>query len=480
MSRKLSVVESILPLITMLVLLFAGGYFAEIGTELLVLVMLSAATVASISAIRVGRNFDDIQQSTGEKLGAVLPMLLILLTIGMLIGTWMISGTIPLMVYYGIQLVSPQYLVLTAFLATAMMSLFTGTSWGSAGTIGVALMSMAAAMGAPLAPTAGAVISGAYFGDKMSPLSDTTNISAIGAGADLYDHVRHMLYTAVPSFIVAVIVYSIFGSYSPAADGALSGNAARLLREIESTFQLNWLALLPPVIVVIGIVKKYPAVLVMAASCVIAMALGIALQGFTFGDAINAAVNGFDGKMLVSVGGDPSAISENFGKLLNRGGLFSMVNNLLLIIAAFLLAGAMDVSGALDNIIHSLLSYAKSTFGLIAATMASGGVMIAITSHGGVTALIVGGLFQKAYAERGFAPENLSRSLEDSVTITEPLMPWTVSAIFMAGTVGVSTLEYLPWATFCYTGTLFSLLLAAGYNFTKFGLKTQLQPAPTI
>lgn len=480
MSRKLSVVESILPLITMLVLLFAGGYFAEIGTELLVLVMLSAATVASISAIRVGRNFDDIQQSTGEKLGAVLPMLLILLTIGMLIGTWMISGTIPLMVYYGIQLVSPQYLVLTAFLATAMMSLFTGTSWGSAGTIGVALMSMAAAMGAPLAPTVGAVISGAYFGDKMSPLSDTTNISAIGAGADLYDHVRHMLYTAVPSFIVAVIVYSIFGSYSPAADGALSGNAARLLREIESTFQLNWLALLPPVIVVIGIVKKYPAVLVMAASCVIAMALGIALQGFTFGDAINAAVNGFDGKMLVSVGGDPSAISENFGKLLNRGGLFSMVNNLLLIIAAFLLAGAMDVSGALDNIIHSLLSYAKSTFGLIAATMASGGVMIAITSHGGVTALIVGGLFQKAYAERGFAPENLSRSLEDSVTITEPLMPWTVSAIFMAGTVGVSTLEYLPWATFCYTGTLFSLLLAAGYNFTKFGLKTQLQPAPTI
>lgn len=480
MSRKLTVVESILPLITMLVLLFAGGYFAEIGTELLVLVMLSAATVASISAIRVGRNFDDIQQSTGEKLGAVLPMLLILLTIGMLIGTWMISGTIPLMVYYGIQLVSPQYLVLTAFLATAMMSLFTGTSWGSAGTIGVALMSMAAAMGAPLAPTAGAVISGAYFGDKMSPLSDTTNISAIGAGADLYDHVRHMLYTAVPSFIVAVIVYSIFGSYSPAADGALSGNAALLLREIESTFQLNWLALLPPVIVVIGIVKKYPAVLVMAASCVIAMALGIALQGFTFGDAINAAVNGFDGKMLVSVGGDPSAISENFGKLLNRGGLFSMVNNLLLIIAAFLLAGAMDVSGALDNIIHSLLSYAKSTFGLIAATMASGGVMIAITSHGGVTALIVGGLFQKAYAERGFAPENLSRSLEDSVTITEPLMPWTVSAIFMAGTVGVSTLEYLPWATFCYTGTLFSLLLAAGYNFTKFGLKTQLQPAPTI
>lgn len=480
MSRKLTVVESILPLITMLVLLFAGGYFAEIGTELLVLVMLSAATVASISAIRVGRNFDDIQTSTGEKLGAVLPMLLILLTIGMLIGTWMIAGTIPLMVYYGIQLVSPQYLVLTAFLATAMMSLFTGTSWGSAGTIGVALMSMAAAMGAPLAPTAGAVISGAYFGDKMSPLSDTTNISAIGAGADLYDHVRHMLYTAVPSFIVAVIVYSIFGSYSPVADGALSGNAARLLREIESTFQLNWLALLPPVIVVIGIVKKYPAVLVMAASCVIAMALGIALQGFTFGDAINAAVNGFDGKMLVSVGGDPSAISENFGKLLNRGGLFSMVNNLLLIIAAFLLAGAMDVSGALDNIIHSLLSYAKSTFGLIAATMASGGVMIAITSHGGVTALIVGGLFQKAYAERGFAPENLSRSLEDSVTITEPLMPWTVSAIFMAGTVGVSTLEYLPWATFCYTGTLFSLLLAAGYNFTKFGLKTQLQPAPTI
>ncbi len=467
MKNSISLTEAMLPLLTMLALLIAGGQIIPIATELLVIVMIAAAAVAGLSAIRMGHSFDDIQRSTGEKLAAVLPMLLILLTIGMLIGTWMFSGTIPIMIYYGLQLVSPRHLVLTAFLVTSIMSLCTGTSWGSAGTIGVALMGMAHAMNAPIAATAGAVISGAYFGDKMSPLSDTTNISAIGANADLYDHIRHMLFTAVPSFILAVIAYSFAGTLFQGDASVLPKSAVQLLGEIETAYRLNWLALLPPLIVVVGIIRKYPAVLVMMTSCIVAMVLGMAVQGFSLPNAIAAAVNGFNAAMIP--GSD--TISEAFIRLLNRGGLVSMLGNLLMIIAAFLLAGAMDVSGALDKIIHSMLHYARSTFGLIAATMGAGLVMIGVTSHGGVTALIVGGLFQKAYRERGFAPENLSRSLEDSVTITEPLLPWTVSALFMASTVGVPTIEYLPWATFCYTGTFFSLLWAALYDRTGFGLK---------
>ncbi|MFQ5704964.1 MAG: Na+/H+ antiporter NhaC [Gemmatimonadales bacterium] len=469
--RTLSLTAAVLPLVTMLLLFVLGLAFLEVGTELLVLVMLGAAAVAGAVAGHVGKKWDDIQRSTGEKLAAVLPAILILLSIGMLIGTWVSSGTIPMLVYYGLRMVNPKYLILTAFLATAAMSLCTGTSWGSAGTIGVALMGMAAALNAPLAPTAGAVVSGAYFGDKMSPLSDSTNISAIGAGANLYDHVQHMMYTAIPSFVIAGLVYLFAASGHEASGDGLPKSAVRLLEDIDGIYALSWLTLLPPVVVVVGIVKKIPPVLAIAMSSAVAAVLGIVIQGFTVQDALVAGVSGFDLRMVASNGLEPSSFGDAIGTLVNRGGLYSMVDTLLVVIAAFLLAGALDASGALDLMINRMLATVQSTFGLIAATMASGATMISLTSHGGVTALVVGGLFQKAYWERGLAPQNLSRSLEDSVTIVEPLMPWTVSAVFMATTLGVPTMRYMPWALFCMGGPVFSLLYAATFDRTGFGIK---------
>ncbi len=469
-TRSLSLGAAVLPLLAMLVLFAVGTVFLDVGNELLILTMLGAATVAGVVAVRVGRTWDDIQRATGEKLAAVLPAILILLSIGMLIGTWVASGTIPMLVHAGLRLVNPQFLVLTAFLATAVMSLATGTSWGSAGTIGVALMGMAAALDAPLAATAGAVVSGAYFGDKLSPLSDSTNICAIGAGADLYAHIRHMLYTATPSFVIATTVFAVSATAPSGGDG-LPPRAVRLLADIDQVYSLSLLTLLPPVVVVIGILRKIPPVIAMATSSAVAVALAIFLQGFDVADAVVAAVGGFDMAMTASLGLEPTSFGEAFGSLVNRGGLYSMVDTLLVVIAAFLLAGALDASGALDLMIRRLLAAVRSTFGLIAATMGAGAVTIALTSHGGVTALIIGGLFQKAYADRRLAPENLSRSLEDSVTIVEPLMPWTVSAVFMATTLGVPTVEYLPWAIFCLGGPVFSLLLAATFDRTGFGLR---------
>lgn len=470
MTRELSTFAAWLPLAILVAGFLVGVTILGLGAELIVLAMLAAAAVAGAVAVRVGRTWDDIQRSTGEKFASVLPVVLILLSIGMLIGTWVLAGTIPLLVVLGIRLVDPQFLVLTAFLVTAVMSISTGTSWGSAGTLGVALMGTAAAIDGPLAATAGAVVSGAYLGDKMSPLSDSTNICAIGAGADLYAHIRHMLYTAVPSFVVSVVLYAVVGGHA-APGGVLPEGALRLVRELDAVYELNAWALLPLVVVIGGIVLKRPPALTLAASSVVALVLGVALQGFSVGDALAAAVRGFDVGMVATLGVDPSSMSELFVKLLARGGLYSMTNTLLVILAAFLLAGALDVSGALDRIIATLLRAARSTFGLIAATMASGGLMISLTSHGGVTALIVGELFQKAYAERRLAPENLSRSLEDSVTIVEPLLPWTVSAVFMATTLGVPTVEYLPWAAFCFGGPIFSLLYAATFDRTGFGIK---------
>jgi NhaC family Na+:H+ antiporter len=465
--------EAVLPLLTMFGLFLAGALFLELGTDLIVVAMLGAATVAGVIAVRHGWKWSDIERSTGQKFAAVVPAILILLAIGLLIGTWVYSGTIPFMVYWGVRLVSPEHLVLTAFLATAVMSLATGTSWGSAGTIGVALMGTAAALDVPLAMAGGAVISGAYFGDKMSPLSDMTNIAAISADANLYRHIRHMIYTAGPSFVLAVLVYSFVGGGAPG--GGIPEQGRILLADLDAAFSLNPLVLLPAVMIVLSMIWQMPPALAIAASSVVAAIIGITLQGFGLQNAIVAGVSGFD-PAVVADAAPVGGFGEAFGTLVGRGGIASMVPTLLVIFAAFLLAGALDVSGSLDLLINRMLGAVRGTFGLIAATMASGATMIGLTSHGAVTCLIVGGLYQKAYRERGFAPENLSRSLEDSVTIVEPLMPWTVSAVYMATTIGVPTLSYAPWAVFCYMGPVWSLLYAAFYDRTGVGLKrTQAQ-----
>lgn len=464
--RPLSLFEAIFPLVTLAGLLIASAVFLEVNQQILVMVLLASGAVAGLIAVRHGGTWDDIQRVTGDRFASVLPVILILLAIGMLIATWVISGTIPFIVYWGTQLIRPDLLVVTAFLATAIMSLCTGTSWGSAGTIGVALMGMAGALHAPLPIVAGAVVSGAYFGDKMSPLSDSTNICAIGADVPLYRSIRHLLYTAIPSFTSCLIVYTIASRFIPVSGSELPDSAKVLLADLGNAFNLTWIAIIPLLVVLWGIMRKYPPALAIVLSSVVALVIAIAVQHISPVNALTAAVSGVKVQML-SIHG-PSA---GFLTLVQRGGLESMATTLLVIIIAFLLAAAMEISGALELLIGRLLAIATSVFRLIASTMAAGATMIALTSHGGVTALVVGGLFQPAYRERGLAPENLSRSLEDSVTITEPLMPWTVSAIFMATTLGVRTTEYAPWAVFCYGGPVFSLLIAALYRKTGFGIK---------
>ncbi|HSM36139.1 MAG TPA: Na+/H+ antiporter NhaC [Longimicrobiales bacterium] len=466
----LSLAEALLPIVVMVALFIAGSVSFGMTGELLIAVLLVSAASAGWVATRHGASWDDIQRSTGRKLADVLPAILILLAIGVLIAAWIVSGTIPFLVYWGVRLISPRFLVLTAFLATAAMSLATGTSWGSAGTIGVALMGTAVALDAPLAITAGAVVSGAYLGDKMSPLSDSTNIAAIGAGADLYRHIRNMVYTAGPSFALALVAYSAVAFATPGPAAGAPTSARALLGDLSTAFRLSPLVLVPVAVVVWGIARRAPAALAMIASSVVAALIGVALQGIDAVQAVTAMVGGFRVPMLGSAGVDPQTMGAALTTLVERGGLYAMAPTLIVILAAFLLAGAMDASGSLDLLIGRMLAAVRGVGGLIAATMASGATMIALTSHGGVTSLVIGDLYQGAYRERGLAPENLSRSLEDSVTITEPLMPWTVSAVYMATTLGVPTLAYAPWAVFCFCGPLFSLLIAGLYPRTAFAL----------
>jgi Na+:H+ antiporter, NhaC family len=476
--RPLTTLEALLPLFVLVGLLVAGGLTVGVTGEMLVAVILAAAASAGFIAARHGVTWDEIQRSTGDKIAAVLPALLILLSIGMLIATWVLSGTIPWLVYQGVRLVRPELLIITAFLATAVMSLCTGTSWGSAGTIGVALMGMAAALDAPLAATAGAVVSGAYFGDKLSPLSDSTNICAIGADAPLYAHIRHMLYTALPSFVIAVLVYGFAARLTPFAGDGLPASARTLLTDLDTVFTLHWIVLLPPAVVIWSIVRRTPPALAITLSALVAAGIGIVVQGFGVQHAVTAAISGFRLDMVTATGVDGDNLSPAFATLVQRGGLYSMATTLIVVFSAFLLAGAMDAAGALDLLIRRMLEAVRSVFGLIAATMAAGLTMIGLTSHGGVTALVIGGLFQQAYRDRGLDTVNLSRSLEDGVTITEPLMPWTVSAVFMATTLGVPTVAYAPWAVFCYGGPVFSLLIAGTYRYVGIGIRET--PAPDV
>ncbi|HEX7049061.1 MAG TPA: Na+/H+ antiporter NhaC [Longimicrobiales bacterium] len=467
----LTLVEAILPIATMVVLFGAGAAFMGASAELLIVVLLGSAATAGFVAARHGCTWDDIQRSTGEKLASVLPVVLILLVIGALIAAWMLSGTIPYLVAWGIRLVRPAYLVPTAFLATAMMSLCTGTSWGSAGTIGVALMGTAVALDAPIAATAGAVLSGAYFGDKVSPLSDSTNICALAVDAPLYRHIRHLMYTSLPSFTLALVVYLLMALLAPVSARDLPASAHSLLADLEAVYSLHWIALVPPAVVIACMARRVPPALAIALSAIVAAVIGVAFQSFSVQDAVIATVSGFRTEMVASTGADPAALGAQFRTLVERGGLYGMGNTLIVIISAFVLAAAMDVSGSLNLLIERMLAAVDSVFGLIAATMAAGATMIGLTSHGGVTALVIGALFKSAYTDRGLSPVNLSRTIEDSVTITEPLMPWTVSAVFMASTLGVPTLEYAPWAVFCYGGPACSLLIAALYRRTGFGIR---------
>lgn len=467
--RPLNLMPLWLALLPVVALLGAVGLgVATVGAsgDFLLLAMLFAALVAGLAAMSRGAGWDAIQAETGKLVAEALPVILILLSIGALIGSWMFAGTIPLMVVLGIDLVNPHYMALTAFVATSAMSLVSGTSWGSAGTIGVALMGAAEAMGIPLAPVAGAVVSGAYLGDKLSPLSDMTNIAAIGAGAELYAHIRHMLWTSIPPAAIALAVYTLAGVLGQTGVGNGLGEALATRDELRQMFALGPLPALPLLIAVAGIFMRFPPALVILASAVSALAIGVGWQGHDFAEAIAAFVGGFDTTTITI-----EPLDERIGNLLNRGGLVSMAPTLLMVFAAFLLAAAMRVSGALDRLLEAMLARVESAFGLVAATMAAGATMVGVTSHGGVTSLVVGGLFRPAFADQGLAPENLSRALEDSVTVTEPLMPWTVSGLFMATTLGIATLDLAPWALFCWLCPIASLALAALYARTGRGLK---------
>ncbi len=461
--RMPTILEALIPVVAMLLVLFIGKGVLGFSTEPLLIIV---ACVAAFIAWRVGCTWDDMLDEISQKIAKGMPAILILITVGAMVGTWMTSGTIPMMIYYGVQIVSPKWLLVTAFLITCLVSVATGTSWGSVATMGVALMGIASALGVNPAATAGAVIAGSYFGDKISPLSDTTNLAPLAAGSNLYEHIGHMFWTTVPATIVSLVVYAIVGLNANTAAGATSEAVTNMMAQLDQMYDWNILILLPVILVLAGSLLKLPTIPVMILSTVVAGVEGIFMQGISLGNVLTSTVSGFNVTMITRPGFDAANAAFEVTKLLNRGGMNGIMSTTLLVFCAFCFAGIMSRAGCLEVVLKAILSVAKTTGSLILATVISCITMALTTGNSYLSILIPGEMFRDAYKERGLHPKNLSRTLEDAGTVFVPLVPWSAAGAYMTATLGVETLDYLPWAILCYTGFIFAII----YGFTGIGI----------
>ena len=460
--RKPTIFQAMFPILVMLVILGIGIGFLSLPAEPLIVL---AAVISGIQARILGYSYDEIMKEIATKIAKVWGALLILVIVGFMIGSWMLGGTIPMLIYFGLKLISPKYLALTAFLLTAIVSVLTGTSWGSAGTIGVAFMGVAIGMDVNLALVAGAVVSGAYFGDKLSPLSDTTNLSSAVCGVDLYEHVYNQLWTTGSSAVLASIFYFIMGQISAKNNIVVPETINILTGTLDNMFKWNVILLIPLAIVLIGSITKKPTIPVMLLASLVALINAAVFQGADLKNIVDVTLNGFNVGM---VGMSEESVAPELIRLLHRGGMMSMMNTLLIAVCAISFAGTMTVTGSLGVVISKMLEKVNSTFKLVASTIVTCLIITGVTSNGQVSIFMPGEAFREAYLKMGLHPKVLSRTLEDSVTCTECLIPWTAAGAYMASTLGVATLHYLPYAILNYSGMIFALVWAfTGIGITK-------------
>ncbi|PMR70468.1 Na+/H+ antiporter NhaC [Halomonas heilongjiangensis] len=380
-----------------------------------------------------------------------LPSMAILMTVGMIIGVWILSGTVPLLIYYGLAILSPGIFLFATCLICAIISLATGTSWGTVGTVGLALIGIGEGLGIPLYLTAGAVVSGAFFGDKMSPLSDTTNLAPAVCGTDLWSHIRGMMATTGPAMLVALGLYAWIGT-GYASDAALqSESVAQINATLQETFALSVWLLIPPIVVVALAVRRFPALPSIFTGVLLGGILAVVVQGVSVHEVFNAMQSGYTSDTGIEV----------VDRLLSKGGIQSMTWVITLVLIALGFGGMLERTRCLEVVLESILKIAKSRFGLVAASTGSAIGTNVVTGDVYLSVALPGRMFAPAYRGRGLSTTVLSRSIEDGGTLISPLIPWNVGGAFVAGTLGVETLAYAPVAFACWLSMLFGLLWAA-------------------
>ncbi len=423
--------------------------------------------VAAIVGISLGYSWKSIEEGMVNGIVIALKAVLILLIIGILIGVWIASGVVPLMIYYGLKLLTPEIFLIAACLICSVVSLATGSSWTTAGTVGVALIGVGQGLGLHLGMVAGAIISGAYFGDKMSPLSDTTNLAPAVAGSELFDHIRHMTYTTVPGLVIALVLYAVLGLTVSSKGESSSGEIALILDTLESGFNLSPLLFLPPLLVFVMVIYRIPALPALLGGAALGGILGMVFQGMTLGGVFSVAKDGYAAATGVS----------DVDALLSRGGMIGMMNTIALILCAMSFGGVMEKTGMLMVLANAILKMAKSTGSLVASTVATCVAMNIIAPDQYLSIVVPGRMYRDAFEKANLHPKNLSRCLEDAGTLTSPLVAWNTCGVYMFGALGVSPFVYLPFAFLNLTTPLISIFYGyTGWTMAPLESKSRLTP----
>lgn len=459
-NKELNLLESLIPVVILMCLLAYNIFFVEgqewFGAYTNQYILIMGGIVAAVVGFFNKVSFATMVAEVWGNWKSVFVPIMILFLVGALAGTWLVSGIIPAMVYYGLQVLSPEIFLPASVIIAAIISIATGSSWTTSATVGIALVGIGSALGIPTGMIAGAVISGAYFGDKMSPLSDTTNLAPAMAGTDLFTHIKYMSFTTVPTILVTLVVFAIL---SGTIDTSGSADISNLLASIDNTFHISlWLFLVPGIVIAMILMKTKP---------LIALGTGVVLAAvfaFIFQSDVLASLSDSKFEAIInSVLIDTNIETDNdkLSELFSSGGMNGMIWTILLITCAMVFGGVMDAIGALAKITKSLLSVATSVFGLFASTVVSCLGLNAIASDQYLALVIPGKMFKKAYEDKGLAPENLSRTLEDSGTVTSVLIPWNTCGAYQSSVLGVDVTDYFVYAIFNYLSPFTTLLFAA-------------------
>ncbi len=438
--------------VSVLFLLFACLMYAglSIWKTPAATILTIAMVITSLYAIWCGNDWDTIQKGMVSSIAGLLPAIIILLAVGMLIGTWMVSGIIPSMVYYGLQMLNPTYFLPTGALLCSLASVITGTSWGTISTIGVALLGVAQGFGISLPVAAGAVVVGCFFGDKVSPLSDTTNLAAGLAKANLFEHSRYLMFTTAPAWFLSILFFTFYGWNLPVSDQAVQ-NIALILSIIENHFFISPLLLIPPLLLLFLMTRRLPVIPVIMAGTAIACIIALIFQpGIQFTDLLSVFYKGFIAKT-------GNAMTD---KLLSGGGMRSMNDTIVTAIIAMAFGGVLQASGIIFLVLNKLTGLIKTQFDLII-THSLATILILMLSGSIFVAMSVSApIFSPLYDKLLLAKVNLSRTLEDSGTVVTPLIPWSIAALFIERVLGVPASEYAIYAPMCYLSLVFAYVYA--------------------
>jgi NhaC family Na+:H+ antiporter len=471
--KEASLLDALIPVVSLVIMLGLSVYLfgsdSSSGPNQIVLTL--GAAIAAIVAIQNGHQWHDLLDAIVHGIGTAMGALLILLAVGALIGTWLMAGVVPTLIYYGLEILNPNFFYVATCLICAIGALATGSSWTVAGTLGVALIGVALGMSLSPEITAGAIVSGAYFGDKMSPLSDTTNLAPAVVNTDVFTHIRHMVWTTAPSFISALVIFTVIGL---GVDVDASSNALQdLATTLDNTFNISPLALVPLVVVFVMAFRKVPPLPTILFGALLGGFTAIVLQpevvlAFANAPEVSRGLAMTKGVWLALADGYVSTTGvADVDDLLSRGGMSSMLVTIWLILTAMAFGAVLEHTGMLNRLVQGALKAAKSTGSLILTVVLTAIGINIIAADQYIAIVLPGKMFKAEFKRRKLAPKNLSRVIEDSGTLTSPLVPWNTCGAYMAATLGVGTLAYLPFAFFNLINPLVSIV----YGFTGFTIE---------